>query len=130
MKLGFDTSVSSQDVVFGPYNILECRPDQIMSFPMNTQIMRKGMVMATHIYPYSGGAAAQTIFSLRNAVTNYVSMQIYFTNTGYLNIWMNPTSGSYSAFSPNAPTPLNLGDRNTIIVVLNCKSRQLESTYR
>ena len=109
MKLGFDALVSSQDVVFGPYNILECRPGQITSFPMSANITRKGMVMATHIYPYSGGPANQTIFSLRNAVTNYVSMQIYFTSTGYLNVWMNPTSGAYSAFSSNAPTPLNLG---------------------
>ena len=54
-----------------------------------------------HLYPYSGGPTIQTIFSIRNTATNYLSLQFFFTNGGRFNIWTNPPSGAYYVFSGN-----------------------------
>lgn len=72
-----------------------CRPGQIASFPLNSAISKNGLVVAMDFYPYSAGAPTQTIFSIRNTATNFVSLRCdYFLSSGTLNIWINPASGA------------------------------------
>ena len=97
IKLGFDSTVSSQDVSFGPYNILMCRKGQISSFPLNAAIIKKGLIVALDFYPYSSTQATQTIFSIRDTNTNVISLRFdYFASSGTLDIWINPVSSTAS----------------------------------
>ncbi len=93
--LGYSTSQSSQDPIFGPYNILMCRSEQIASFPLNASISQDGLVVAFDFYPYSDGLATQTIFSIRDTGTNFISLRLdYLLSSGTLNIWRSPATGS------------------------------------
>ena len=93
--LGYSISHSSQDPTFGPYNILMCRSGQIASFPLNTSISQDGLVVAFDFFPYSGGLATQTIFSIRDTATNFISLRLdYILSSGTLNIWRSPATGS------------------------------------
>ena len=88
-------SQPNQAPSFGPYNTLMCRPDQIASFPLNASISKEGLVVATDFYPYSNGPSTQTIFSIRNTASNFISLRVdYFLPSETLNIWINPPSGS------------------------------------
>ena len=95
---------------FGAYNILQCRPDKLTSFPLNGAISTKGLVAAMHLYPHSGGPALQTIFSVRNTVTGSISLEFFFTNDGLLELWINSPSGGHGVFLGNyGLSPLNFG---------------------
>ena len=88
---GYSSSYSNQDPLFGPYNMLMCRPGKIASFPLNSSISKTGLDVAMDFYPYSDESSIQTIFSIRNTATNFVSLRCdYFSSTGSLNIWINP----------------------------------------
>lgn len=109
--------MSAEDVSFAAYNILECRSNKIASFPLNATISKKGFVVAIDLYPYSGGPALQTIFTIRNIVTNEVSLEFFFTSDGLFNMLMYPLSGSYFVFSGDETgytglSPLNFGKLN------------------
>ncbi len=92
---GFSMSKSSQDPTFGPYNILMCRSEQIASFSVNASISQDGLVVAFDFYPYSDGLATQTIFSIRDTATNFISLRLdYLLSSGTLNIWSSPATGT------------------------------------
>ena len=80
-----------------------CRPGQIASFPLNTSISQDGFVAAFDFYPYAAGSATQTIFSIRDKTTNFISIRVdYFLSSGTLNLWWNSLSGSPTyLFSPS-----------------------------
>ena len=68
-----------------------CRSGQIVSFPLNATITNKGIVVAFDFYPYTDGPDIQTIFSIRNTVTNYVSLRVdYFKSIRSLNVYIMP----------------------------------------
>lgn len=74
-----------------------CRPDKIATFPLDAGISKKGMVVSMDFYPYpnSTRTTPQTIFSVRNTVTNVVSLRLdYFSNNQSLNVWINPVSAN------------------------------------
>lgn len=77
---------------FGPYNTLMCRPGQIASFPLNAPISQSGLVIAMDFYPYSSsGSVIQVIFSIRNMVTNFISLNcVYHRDTSAINIGIDP----------------------------------------
>ena len=80
---------------FGPYNTLMCRPGKIASFPLSGSIYNDGLIVAMDFYPYADGPSTQTIFSLRNTATNFISLRVdYFLSSGALNLWINPSGGS------------------------------------
>ena len=94
-------SQSSQAPEFGPYNVLMCRPGKIASFSLNAPISQSGLVIAMDFYPYSApdGSIAQTIFSIRNTATNFVSLSCeYHRVVRILNIWLDDTSGPMYLF--------------------------------
>lgn len=92
MYLGYTIAQSGEDPQFGAYNTLMCRSGMIASFPQNASISKKGIVVAMDFIPYSGGGSTtQTIFSIRNTLTNTVSLRAdYFQSSKTLNIWINP----------------------------------------
>jgi hypothetical protein len=108
IKLGFDSLISTQDVSFGPYNIVMCRPGQIASAPLNESIGKKGLIVAFDFYPYQSTQMTQTIFSIRDTETNVISLRLdYFESNGSLDVWINPVSSTtsitpYYVFSSSA----------------------------
>ena len=93
-----------------------CRPGQIASFPLNTSISQDGLIVAMDFYPYQKGSPTQTIFSIRNTMTNHVSLRFdYFLNNGTLNLWINPMGGSpYYVFDSTfqAAIPVIIGNNH------------------
>jgi hypothetical protein len=95
--LGYSASQSAQGPAFGPYNVLMCRSGKIASFPLNTSISQDGLVVAFDFYPYSGGPMIQTIFSIRDKSTNFISLRLdYLLSPGTINIWGYPLTRSPS----------------------------------
>ena len=89
--LGFIAAVESADVSFGPYNSIQCRPEQLISYSANMNIPQNGLVIAMDIYLYSSGSANQTILSIFNKVSGFLSVRVRYLS-GKLNVWMNSTS--------------------------------------
>ena len=93
--VGYSLSQSTQTPLLGPYNVLMCRPGEIASFPLNSSITKEGLIVAMDFYPYSDGPSTQTIFSIRNTASSFISLRVdYFLPSETLNIWINPLSGS------------------------------------
>ena len=93
---------SSQAPVFGPYNTLMCRPGKIASFTLNESISQRGLVVVFDFYPYPApfGSIFQSIFAIRNAETNFVSIACYYNrDVGNLNIKIIDADGSYNIFN-------------------------------
>ena len=77
---------------FGPYNVLMCRPEKVVSFPLNASISHSGLVVAMGFYP-TLGTPAQPIFSIRNTATNFVSLRVeYNRELAALNIMIDDGS--------------------------------------
>lgn len=90
--LGYSASPSEEAPNFGPYGSLQCRAGQIASFPLNAAISNDGLVVAMDIFLYSGGTSTQTIFSIRNTATNYISLRFdYLPNARIFDIYYIPT---------------------------------------
>lgn len=92
-------STLAQDVEFGPYNTLMCRPDKVASYSFRAAISKKGIVVSMDFYPYpdTTRTTPQTIFSIRNTATNVVYLRLdYFSNNRSLNVWINPVSATPS----------------------------------
>ena len=124
MYQGVDSTVSTQDVNFAAYNILECRVQKIASFPLNEANSKKGLVAAMDLYPIAGGPTVQTIFSIRNTDTKYLSLQFFFTSDGLFNIWTNPPSGPYYVFAGNEKgysglSSLTFGTNPTFMILIS-----------
>ena len=97
---------SAQAPNFGPYNILQCRSGQIASFSLNASIFKDGLVVAMDFYPYSGESAIQTIFSIRNTATGFISLRVdYHRTLGTLNILVT-SIGTASYLLDETTTPL------------------------
>ncbi len=93
--IGYSSSQPSQAPSFGPYNTLMCRPGQIASFPLNSSISQNGLVIVLDFYPYPGGSSNQTIVSIRDTSTNFVSLRLdYYLPSGAVNIWVIPPNSS------------------------------------
>jgi len=65
MNLGQSTSVTTWDPVFGPYNVLYCRPGTYLSFTTGESNVN-GLVVAMNIYFYSGFSGTENLFSIRD----------------------------------------------------------------
>ena len=98
---------------------------------MNGAISTKGLVAAMHLYPHSGGPALQTIFSIRNTATGFVSLEFFFTNDGLLQLWVNPPSGGHGVFLGNyGLSPLNFGKLQFHTSHFNLPNIELDSWNR
>lgn len=101
IHIGFDSAAEQSDVEFGPYNSIMCRPGKIAAIPLNGSALQSGMIVAMDIYPHSAGSNSQTIWSIRNTVTNHVSLRLdYISNK--LNVWVAPLSEA-PYYAQNAP---------------------------
>ena len=112
--IGLSMAESSVAPEFGPYNTLMCRPGKIASFPLNASISQSGLVVAMDFYPYFVplGSGNQTVFSIRNTATNFISLRVdYIRNMDILIVWVN---GS------NSPLPISV---MSSIPVLRGKSK-------
>ena len=111
LSLGLSTSLSTAAPEFGPYNTLMCRPGQIASFPLNTSISQSGLVVAMDFYPYSATSASsvQTIFSIRNTATNFISLIcVYDRDLSVLNIKIDPASNPNYLFNPTSYNAISI----------------------
>ena len=99
-----------------------CRPGQIASFPLNASVSKGGLLVAMDTYPYPSGSSTQTIFSIRNTETNYISLRCdYFLDSGALDIWINPVGGiPYYVYGSSSTPTINKGNSTvkTSILVL------------
>ena len=118
LLIGYSASQSTQDPSFGLYNMLMCRPGQIASFPLNSSISKSGLIVAMDIYPHPSGSSTQTIFSIRNTETNYISLRCdYFRDSGALNIWINPVGGTPYYVYSSSPPIINKGKHSKEIIL-------------
>ena len=91
---GFTPSAEPIDVNFGVYNYIECRPEQIATFPLGTgtSTPQNGLIIAMDFYLYSNGPSSQTLFSIRDTSDSSKSMSGYYSD-GFLNLWVYTASG-------------------------------------
>ena len=132
--LALSTSQSSEDPEFGPYNVLMCRPGQIASFPLNEAISQSGLVVAFDFYPYPAphGSNIQTIFSIRNTATNFISLRCdYFQGIAALNLLIFETSTAYYLLDANTVTsiPIQSGKLNSNFIFYYYLNRPMESSH-
>ena len=86
------SSLSSEYPDFGPFNSLMCRPGKIASFPFGSAIIPSGLVVAMDFYPYLAGPDVQTIFSLRDNSSNFISLRCDYSQTNRsFNVGIQPT---------------------------------------
>ena len=78
--VGVSTSDTTSDPVLSVNNLLRCRADSILSFPVGG-IAPNGATFAMDIKPYSGGPSTQTLFSIRDGSTNSVSFAAEITDS-------------------------------------------------
>ena len=78
--VGVSTSDTTSDPVLSVNNLLRCRADSILSFPVGG-VAPNGATFAMDIKPYSGGPSTQTLFSIRDGSTNSVSFAAEITDS-------------------------------------------------
>ena len=111
-----------------------CRPGQIASFPLHEAISQSGLVIALDFYPYPAphGSNVQTIFSIRNTATNFVSLRCdYNQGMEALNILRYETGTAYYLLNANTATsiPIQSGKLISNFISLSYYSnRSLESS--
>ena len=105
--------MSSDDPTFGSYNMLNCRNGKMASFPLNASISNKGLIVAMDYYPFIKTSATQTVFSIRNTDTGFISLRLdYILAESSLNIWYEGVTGAYYVFqsSTTALIPIAAGN--------------------
>ena len=63
--------------VFGPYNILMCRPGTVFSVKPNLTTS-SGRILSFDVKIFSPATSKQNLFSIRNSGNNYVSLTAYY----------------------------------------------------
>lgn len=76
-----NSSNTTYDPTFGPWNSLQCRSPSILIVPTGEQ-NANGLVVAFYIYPLTRAVA--TIFSFRNSGDLAASFSVEITFNGYL----------------------------------------------
>ena len=66
----------AQIPIFGPDNMLNCQPENIIAYPLNGSISQKGLIIAMDFYPIDQSTTYQTIFSIRDLSDNFISLRL------------------------------------------------------
>lgn len=69
-----------EDPDFGPYNVLKCRPGTLLSYSQPVPATN-GFIASFNFKPYTGYNNKQSIFSIRDSSTNFVSMIVLYDPT-------------------------------------------------
>lgn len=103
---GTSSSDTTEDPNIGPYNVLECRPGTSVTFATGTSTVN-GLVIAMHFKPLTGQSNTQTIWAIRNTVTNVVSLTAEFIpSTKLIKIYHNQAGTWVNVISTTAPLTL------------------------
>ena len=87
-QLGWSSSDTNHDPTLGPWNTVQCRTNTYLIFPLTEQ-NPNGVVVAFDIFPISGGTLPETIFALRNSITNGVTLTLELGFDRMVRVWQN-----------------------------------------
>lgn len=71
---------ASETPIFGPYNMIMCRPGFIFSYSISGDLA-DGITVAFDLKIHSPATSIQNLFSVRNSNNNYVSLITYYDPT-------------------------------------------------
>ncbi len=91
---------------FGPYNMIMCRPGAVLSHSTPTNDPSR-IIVAFNVKIYSPATTIQNLFSVRDSVTNYVSLTTYYDPAdGLIKVQLQNPSWNLVCVSS---IPINLG---------------------